>query len=154
MLTLSIVKLVRSRWAAILNPLAPPSFDVGLSGIALEDGNVVMRVQATGEELESLEVDHNVAEFLPEFRLYADSGNVWGNPESVQQAIDLGVDASYRDGMWTLTLLAGGEALNTVINERDGEVRFFFVARNKRGGTSGSMAGGDYFELSHQWTFD
>ncbi|ATO37825.1 hypothetical protein AB4J90_17330 [Geobacillus thermodenitrificans] len=62
-------------------------------------------------DLAFIEIDHNLENVLPEFKLYADPSNVWGDAKSAEQAEKLGVSASYdKDSQkWVLTLNNNGE---------------------------------------------
>lgn len=128
-------------------PLDPPTFDMAATGIEEVDGNIVVRVKANGDSLYSLEVDHNAEAHLPEFTIYASPAPLWGTPEEEAQASDLGVEASYEDGLWTITLLDGGAAKAAFMEHYDGVVRFHLVVANTEGGTTGSMDNGESLTL-------
>ena len=128
-------------------PTPAPVIDTNNSSIQEVGGDVVITVQAGGDDLDYLEVDHNAEGTLPEFSIYADSNDVWGDPQSQADADAAGIEATYSNGTWTITLLEGGTALNTWINDFGGYIRMLFVVHNTDGNASGSMSGGNYFEL-------
>lgn len=155
MLTYSIILRWLERRTGVVTPpvdpeepLAAPVIDEAGSSIAADDaGNVVARIKVNGEQLYSLEVDHNAEGLLPEFTIYADSANVWGTPESASQAVTAGVEATYVDGEWVITFLDGGAAKDVFMTQRGGRFRLVFVAANAEGTKSGSMSGQEYFVL-------
>lgn len=152
MLTPSIITLALARWAAILNPqppveIDPPTIDQGATSITQVGGDILVQVKGSGEELYSLEIDHNAEGILPEFTLYADPDNVWGDPQSASQAAGAGVSASFTDGLWTLTIQDGGAAKNVFVDQLNGNIRLYVVVHNSEGGSSGSMNDGSYLTL-------
>jgi hypothetical protein len=127
--------------------MAAPTIDGANTTIAVVDGNVVATVQASGDGIQSLEVDHNAEGTLPEFSVYADPANVWGDAESATQAAAAGLEATYADGLWTLTFLQGGAALQTFVDDYAGNIQLYLVVHNAEGKASGTMDGGNYHRL-------
>jgi len=116
----------------VLVAVTPPRGDVYLA-----DGeNFVLTVEASDDNLYSLEVDHSFEGTLPEFTVYADADDPWGDPDSAAWAASLGVVLTYDedDQIWTIDF--GPTITETFIT--DG-VTFYLVLFDQAGNTWGSM---------------
>ncbi|MCG1013273.1 S-layer homology domain-containing protein [Tepidanaerobacter sp. GT38] len=117
-----------------------------------ENGDLVLTVEASDENLYSLEVDHSHGKHgkwsqanLPEFTVYADPSNPWGTPEAKAQFETAGVTVDYDADTqtWTITFKSDGQAMG-VINDEDisnGAIEFYLVAHDSEGNSSGDMDG-------------
>lgn len=117
-----------------------------------EAGDLVLTVVAEDENLYSLEVDHSHGKHgkwasagLPEFTIYADSDNVWGELKEGMDPEDFGVTAAYdaENQTWTLTFGADGQVMGVINNPElsNGAVEFYLVAHDAFGNSSGDMDG-------------
>lgn len=148
-LDLSTVKVSKVKYDMLVEPepVPAPTIDSGSTSIEEVAGDVVVKVQASGDKLYSLEVGHNAQGTLPEFTIYADSSDVWGDPQSASDAVDAGVEATFDNGLWTLTLKDGGAALETWKTDFGGEIKMYIVVHNTEGNASGDMSGSNYHLL-------
>lgn len=121
-------------------------------------GNLLVTVEASDDNLFSLEVDHSHGSFgkwkeakLPEFTIYADESNPWGILKEGMNPEDFGVSAEYDadSQTWTLTFHADGQVMDVINNEdiSNGAIEFYLLAHDKLGNSSGSMNDGSYEKL-------
>lgn len=97
---------------------------------------VVDAADAVG--LYELEIDHSMASLeFPEFSLYADSSNVYGDSESATQFEDAGVQASYdeTEQKWTIDFETG--VTNDIV--ANGGITIYIVVEDLAGNQFGSM---------------
>jgi len=86
--------------------------------------------------LYELEIDHSIAS-LPEFSLYADSSNVYGDSESAAQFTTAGVQASYDETEQKWTIDFGTDVTNAIVS--NGGITIYIVVEDLAGNQFGSM---------------
>lgn len=97
---------------------------------------VVDAADAVG--LYELEIDHSMSATLPEFSLYADSTNVYGDFESATQfTTAAGVQASYDETEQKWTIDFGTGVTNDIV--ANGGITFYIVVKDLAGNQFGSM---------------
>lgn len=140
------------------NPIViPPVFGI-TSGTAIinQDDDIILTVVVHGDVVE-LEVDHNYGpphqnpELLPEFTVYASESNVWGDPESEQDADNNGIISTYNANTktFTITLLHDGIAKG-IIDSNGTNVEWYLAVKHTNGTKSHTMNGNDYFHVITQ----
>src|SRR5690606_16843370 len=101
----------------------------------------VWTVKATDANLYALEIDHNIGA-LPEFTVYADADNPWGDQAAADQASAVGLNLTYtaagNDGTWTFTFDRNGSAWNTIY--ANGGITFYTVLSDCNINELGSMS--------------
>ena len=88
--------------------------------------------------LYELEIDHSMASpAFPEFSLYADSSNVYGDSESATQFVNAGVQASYDETKQKWTIDFGTYVTNAIVT--NGGITIYIVVEDLAGNQFGSM---------------
>ncbi|WP_035375950.1 InlB B-repeat-containing protein, partial [Haploplasma axanthum] len=100
------------------------------------NGRLVLVVKAYDENLKELEIDHNLERLaeLPEFSVYADSTNPYGDSKNAFE--QLGVIVTFKDGEWTITF---GESREEIIKNNTNKFVVYFVVSDYAGNKFGSM---------------
>ena len=116
-----------------------------------DNGDLVLTVVASDENLYSLEVDHSHGNYgtwpgkLPEFTVYADPSNPYGTPEAERAFAEYGVTVDYDADTqtWTITFKSDGDAMGVINDEgiSNGKIEFYLVAHDAFGNSSGDMDG-------------
>lgn len=90
-------------------------------------------------ELSELEIDHNMENQLPEFSVYADEVNPYGDADSKEEFEAAGVTVTYdaEEQKWEIDF--GAAVTNVIVAKRD--VKFYVVIKDKAGNQFGSMYG-------------
>ncbi|MCK9199358.1 MAG: hypothetical protein M0P49_07125, partial [Bacilli bacterium] len=88
--------------------------------------------------LYELEIDHNMASLeFPEFSLYADSTNVYGDSESATQFATAGVQASYDEAAQRWSIDFGTNITNAIVANHG--ITIYIVVKDLAGNQFGSM---------------
>jgi predicted enzyme related to lactoylglutathione lyase len=108
------------------------------NGECLNGGNFVWTVDASDDNLHSLEVDHSLQNVLPEFTVYADAGNVYGSAQAATDFADAGVSVVYNDATQTWAIDFGPAVTQQFID--NGGITFYTVLEDCNGNELGSMS--------------
>jgi type IV secretory pathway TrbF-like protein len=107
------------------------------------DGNFILTVEASDENLYELEVDHNIAD-LPEFSVYASEEDPYGGQGSAFAEAGVTVTYNAAEQKWTIDF---GEEVTERFVEAGG-VTFYLVLKDEAGNQWGSM-----YEVTDENTF-
>jgi len=107
------------------------------------DGNFILTVKASDENLYELEIDHNLSP-LPEFSVYANADNPYGDAQG--DFADYGVSVSYDAAAQEWTIDFGPTVSDALVAKRD--VKFYIVIKDTAGNQWGSM-----YEVTDENTF-
>ncbi len=105
------------------------------------DGNFILTVKASDENLYELEIDHNLSP-LPEFSVYASADNPYGDGDFAEYGVSVSYDAAAQE--WTIDF--GPTVSDALVAKRD--VKFYIVIKDTAGNQWGSM-----YEVTGENTF-
>ncbi|MFZ6053554.1 hypothetical protein, partial [Halocola ammonii] len=110
-----------------LDDEAPVLENVSASAVGkcLNGGNFVWTVDASDDNLFSLEVDHSLQNSLPEFTVYADAGDPYGSQQAEDDFTAAGVSVVYDDVNQTWTIDFGPAVTQQFID--NGGITFYTV---------------------------
>ncbi|MFZ6053386.1 HYR-like domain-containing protein, partial [Halocola ammonii] len=107
-------------------------------GECLNGGNFVWTVDASDDNLFSLEVDHSLQNSLPEFTVYADAGDPYGSAQAATDFANAGVSVIYDDANQIWTIDFGPAVTQQLID--NGGITFYTVLEDCNGNALGSMS--------------
>ena len=102
--------------------------------------NLVLRVAAHNDgNLAELEIDHSMAPMLPEFSVYANEANPYGDSEA--DFLDNNVSVTYTAATSEWVIDFGPQVTKAIRDNNEGIIKFYFVLRkaDSRGILWGSM---------------
>ena len=102
----------------------------------LQGANFIWTVQASDDNLYSLEVDHNMPA-LPEFTVYADALNPYGTPQDADDFDEAGVTVTYDATAQKWTIDFGSDVTDMFTD--NGSITFYTVIRDCNRNAFGSM---------------
>ncbi|MGI6577173.1 MAG: S-layer homology domain-containing protein [Eubacteriales bacterium] len=143
------IVLAESNFEFKVDTIAPELIEVTPTEGSVElaqNENFVLTVQALDTNLYELEVDHSFEGTLPEFSVYADAENPYGNNTAKSAFESQGVNVTYsaEDQMWTIDF---GNNITDQIVEK-GDITFYLVIKDVAGNQWGSM-----YEVEEENTF-
>lgn len=103
--------------------VSPPTGEINMGS------NFIFNVDVEGEDFYALEIDHSMAEQIPEFTVYADSDDPYGGDEYRQDFENLGASVTYNNGIWSIDF---GTNLTDIV-KGNGGITIYAVIRNQEG---------------------
>lgn len=138
-----------------MSELPQPEIDIDVSHVkVMNNGDIVFHVAAANPNCDKLEVDHSYGKggqfgdeyLLPNFNVYANTFDPYGNTRDEYN--NLGIKVTYRNYVWSITILNKGRAANIIREHGNGILEMKFVIYGLDEQKSGSMKNGTAFVLT------